>query len=144
MGPACRTSWLLPAGLTRPARYGLRRTFVVGSPSEFVVGGDALQNPSNFQVTSFAQTDTDSGQFVQAVRNEAVVSFPGRAGPQSFTWNCSKPGCRGPSSLGIFYDSGERLLQSLSVPLQPRQPLPGILNLGKAGVGVFPEIREFY
>ena len=27
--------------------------------------------------------------------------------------------------------------------LQPGQPLPGILNFGQAGVGVFPEVEEF-
>ena len=26
--------------------------------------------------------------------------------------------------------------------LQPRQPLPGILDFGQAGVGVFPEVEE--
>jgi hypothetical protein len=92
----------MPAGLTRPTRYGLRRPFVVGSPSEFVVGGDALQNPSGFQATSVVQIYTDSGRLILAVGNEALVSFPGRAGPQSFMWTCSKPGCQGPSSLGDF------------------------------------------
>jgi hypothetical protein len=27
--------------------------------------------------------------------------------------------------------------------VQPSQPLPGILNFGEAGVGVFPEVEEF-
>jgi hypothetical protein len=30
-----------------------------------------------------------------------------------------------------------------SVPLQSRQPLRGILNLGEAGVGAFPEVENF-
>jgi hypothetical protein len=30
-----------------------------------------------------------------------------------------------------------------SLTLQPRQPLPGILNHGNTGIGVFPEVEEF-
>ena len=32
---------------------------------------------------------------------------------------------------------------SESAPRQPSQPLPGIRNLGQAGVGVLPEVEEF-
>jgi hypothetical protein len=32
---------------------------------------------------------------------------------------------------------------SQSAALQPVHPLPGILNLGQAGVGVLPEFEEF-
>ena len=31
-----------------------------------------------------------------------------------------------------------------SIILQPRQPLPGILDFGLAGVGVLPEVEELY
>jgi len=33
--------------------------------------------------------------------------------------------------------------ETRSFALQPRQPLPGILDFGQAGVGVFKERKEF-
>jgi len=45
----------------------------------------------------------------------------------------------------VLTDGPERVfipgLQAL-VARQPGQPLPGILNLGQAGVGVLPEVEE--
>ena len=37
----------------------------------------------------------------------------------------------------------KKTLEGASIILQPRQPLSGIVKLGEAGVGVFPEGAEF-
>lgn len=117
----------LAHALPRPTRYGLRRPFVVGSPSEFVVGGDSLQNPSGFQATSAACADKDSGRLILAIGNEVFVSSPSGPGHNRSRGFVQSRDVRAPKSGGFSMIPGKRLLLSLSVLLQPRQLLPGIL-----------------
>jgi hypothetical protein len=62
-------------------------------------------------------------------RKRGLGVIPGRAEPQSFTWTCSKPGCRGPSSLGDFLcfggETSSVLISSPSAPpAASSQPQP--------------------
>jgi len=45
--------------------------------------------------------------------------------------------------MTILVRPAQLVKPTCSVALQPRRPLPGILKLGQAGVGVLPEGEEF-